>query len=212
MRTQEWRVRASMLFLPDPKIMKTDVYRPVHETINDSVDLTTPDLSRYRYAPATHDQTDRLQLLSISRTAPVLMLSRMSNPVEQRIASSVATKISLSVVEQASRSVVKGMSFPIVNRATSPAAQGSPFLITKRTHPQIIIPTRGRINHQQPDIFSMSLSQDKCGASPQSMPSSIAEMTQDWTDSQQRVDKKKKRQRREHRAKVYNVYFAQGPN
>lgn len=100
-----------MLFLPYPTIRKADIYRPVHKMINDSIDLTAPDLSRYRYAPAIQDQTDRLQLLSISRTAPVLMLSRMSSPVEQRIESSVATKISLSVVEQASRSVVKGTSF-----------------------------------------------------------------------------------------------------
>jgi hypothetical protein len=158
MRTQEWRMRTSMSFLPYTKIRKTDVYRPVHKTINDSIDLTTHDLSRYRYAPVIQDQTDRLQSLSIFRTAPVLMLSRMSDPVEQRMTSSVATQTPLSVVEQASRSVVKGTSFPIVNRATSPTAKGSPFLITKRTHPNITIPVRGRIHHQQPEIFSMSLS------------------------------------------------------
>jgi hypothetical protein len=202
-----------MSFLPYTKIRKTYVYRPVHKTINDSVDLTTLDLSRYRYAPAIQDQTVRLQSLSISRTAPVLMLSRMSDPVEQRMTCSVATQISLSVLEQASRSVVKGTSFPIVNRATSLTAKGSPFLITKRTHPNIIIPVRGRIHHQQPDIFSKSLSQDNSGASPQSMPPLIAEMTQDCTDSQQRVDnKEKKKQRREHRAKVHSVCSMQGPD
>jgi hypothetical protein len=139
------------------------------------------------------------------------MLSRMSDPVEQRMTSSVATQISLPVVEQASRPVVKGTSFPIINRATSPTAKGSPFLITKRTHPNIIIPVRGRIHHQQPEILSMSLSQDNSSASSQSMPLLIAEMTQDWTDSQQRVDnKKKKKQRREHQAKVHSVCSMQG--
>jgi hypothetical protein len=168
-----------------------------------------PDLSRYRYAPAVQDQTDRLQSLATSSTAPVLMLSRMSSPDMQRVASLVANKMSPSVVEQASCSVVKGTSFPLMNQTPSLTAKRLPFLITKRTHPKIITPGQNRITHPQCEVSSTSPTQDKHGASSQSMPSLITELTLDWTDSQKRADKnKRKKQRRENRAKVYSVCTA----